>query len=147
MPTKKQIKVIHALKNALQMSESAYRQVLVNRYGAVTSKALNVDEAADLIAYLEDMAVEAGVWEPYARKKKYEDLKGRPYMATPKQLRMIEAMWKDVSRHKRTKEREAALRAFLKRIVGVDDLRFLEDWQVPKVVEALRAMRDARKTA
>jgi len=74
-------------------------------------------------------------------KERYEELGRREGMATPAQLRMIEAMWMDVSRMPNHTAKERALQGFLKRITGVDDLRFLESWMVQKVVRAITAMQ------
>lgn len=66
-------------------------------------------------------------------------------MATPRQLRKIEAMWADVSRADTEEARATALRQFLKRIVGIENLRFLEGWQVKKVINALEAMQSQKQ--
>ncbi len=76
-----------------------------------------------------------------AGKHRFEDLGYRDGMATPRQLRQIEAMWMDVSTMPHRAAREKALKGFLKRIVGVEDLRFVEDWMVRKVVRAIEAMK------
>jgi len=80
-------------------------------------------------------------FKPSADKNKFEDLGYRDGMATPKQIRMMEAMWMDVSTMPNYTARERALNGFLKRIVGVENLRFVEDWMVQKVVKALEHMK------
>lgn len=62
-------------------------------------------------------------------------------MATPGQLRKIEAMWMGVSKMPTYPAREKALKGFLKRITGVEELRFIESWRVQKVIRAVEAMR------
>lgn len=75
---------------------------------------------------------------PY--RSRYEDLGFRDGMATPRQLRRIEAMWMGVSIAPDRASREKALKGFLKRLTGVEDLRFLESWMVQKVINALEHM-------
>lgn len=111
---------------------------------ATSCKDLSEQEAERIIRKMEALAVNEGRWTRVeGRKMKYEELGKRQGMATPKQLRMIEAMWAGVSKYRAAEQqssRAAALRGFLKRIVGVDDLRFIEGRQARKVIEALKAM-------
>jgi len=147
MITKRQIKKIHALKNRLGWSDEEYREYLMRESDgfATSCKDLREDEAERLIRKMEFLAVAKGVWQRYEGVKRYEGLGNREGMATPRQLRMIEAMWKEVSKYRRNKEaRERSLRHFLRRIVGVDRLEFLEDYQVKKVVEAIKRMKGVR---
>lgn len=138
----RQIRKIHALKNALNMPDEDYRAMVMDIHGfSITSKDLDYDEAEELSESLESLAVAQGVWVKYKGKKKYDELSDRQGMASPKQLRMIEAMWKEVSKYRDEKDRARALRIFLQRHFGISDLRFLEDWQVKKVKRALENMR------
>ena len=142
--TTRQIRRIHALKNRLSLSEEEYRNWL-SEYGVRSSKELSFEEAERLIEDMEGLAIIEGVWERLDGKRKYEDLGNREGMATPKQLRMIEALWRDVSRARSVKERERTLRSFLRNRFGIEDLRWVESWQVKKIVEALRAMKCSRR--
>ena len=139
-----QIKMIHALKSALGMTDDVYRTALEIKFGVKTSKALTMSQADKLIADWQEAAVLAGTW--LRGKEKYESMKERLGMASPAQLRMVEAYWKEVSRAKTVKEREARLRGFVMRIAKVSDLRFLDTDGVRKVVAALKAMK-SRKAA
>jgi len=140
--TKRQIKKIHTLKSRLNMSDEEYR-LRLSDYWVNTSKNLSYEEAEDLIQRLEREAIQKGVWSRYSLrgKMKYEDLGERTGMATPRQLRMIEAMWRDVSYTHDPHRRERALRRFLFRITGVHDLRFLRSRDVRKVVNAMKHMK------
>ena len=137
-----QVKLIHTLKGALRLDDATYREMLAGRFRKTTSKDLTHSEAADLIREMEAHAVSQGVWR--RKEKKYDRFGGRPGFASPKQLRMIEGMWKDVSRAATAEDRALALRHFLLRIVGVEDLRFLEPEHVRKVVNALKTMKAAK---
>lgn len=76
-------------------------------------------------------------------KQRYENFGHRAGMATPRQLRYIEAEWMKVSTMPSWTEKQRALNAFLKRIAGVDDMRFVEDWHVQKILNAIDAMYGA----
>lgn len=140
----KQIKKIHALKNQIGMDDDTYRAALNAQYGVQSCKDLTFVHAARFITDLEQKAglVSGNGRNPPGNsyRRKYENLRERDGMATPRQLRKIEAMWAGVSRAETEEARAAALRHFLKRIVGLEDLRFLESWQVRKVINALEAM-------
>lgn len=144
--TLKQIKKIHALKNRLGWSDEQYREYLMTEGDgfATSCKDLSETEAEKLIRKMELEAAAKGVWKRYGRGDKYDALAGREGMASPKQLRMIEAMWKEVSKYRKTEARERALRYFLHRIIRVDDLRFIEAWQVSKVIKALEEMKSGK---
>ncbi len=138
----KRIKKIHALKSALKMSDEEYRKVInLNFFPANSSKELTDKQADRLIAGLEKMAIQKGVWTKYEGKGKYENLGGRTGMGTPKQLRLIEGLWKDVSVIKETKSRQKALRSWLHKRFGVSDLRFLKREVTSKVIYALTQMK------
>lgn len=74
-------------------------------------------------------------------KERFDELGRREGMATPSQLRHIEGLWMQVSKMPHRTAKEKALQGFLKRIVGVDDLRFVESWMVHKIVRAMQSMR------
>lgn len=142
-----QIKMIHCLKNALQLDDPTYRQALENRFHVSTSKDLTSFQAEELIRELKEIAVSAGRWtEQPPGKKKYEEWEGRCGMASAPQLRKIEIMWREVSRIDDQEGRKKALRSILERIAKVSDLRFLDAGGAGKVINALNAMRK-RKAA
>jgi len=136
--TPAQIKRIHALKGALKLTDLQYRAALEFHH-VFSSKQLTEAQADLFIIELEREAVAGGRWERPWRK--YQNLAGRRGMATPRQLRMIEAMWAGVSRAGSAAEREAALNVFLRRFEiagGMADIRF---YDVRRIVAALRAMQ------
>ncbi len=151
MATATQIKIIHSLKGRLGLTDEEYRGMVFEAGTGypVSSKELTEKEAAGLIRTLEAMAVKQGVWTQRAGKgwgrRRFEELGGREnIMATPRQLRMIEAMWRDVSRARTDDERRKTLRSFLKRLVRVETLEFLEKKHVQVIITALEAMKEAR---
>jgi len=81
--------------------------------------------------------------------KKYEDLgiryneQLRDHYATPKQLRMIEAMWMTSPQVK--KKDQEALRKFIKRILGKDHITWILKSEVQKVVKAIKSLKTKNK--
>lgn len=140
--TKAQIRIIHTLKNRLGWDDAQYRGFLMwNSEGFVTSsKELSYDEAERIIIKMRIEAVKKGVWQE--RPRKYENLDGREGMATGAQLRKIEAIWAEVCRAKTEEGRRKSLRKLLWNKFKVADLRFLEDWQVRKVLKMMEAIRE-----
>jgi len=136
-----QIKKIHTLTTALGIDDATYRAALGASFGVSTSKALNYEQAQDFINDLEAKAMAAGRWKKRPRRKKFQELRHRAGMATDAQLRMIEAIWFEVSRATDDEGRRKALRKFLFRIAKVSDLRFLDSDGAGKVINALKSMK------
>jgi uncharacterized protein (DUF2267 family) len=141
--TRKQSIKIHTLKGKLGLTDEEYRLRLTD-YWVPSCKDLTYNEANDFINKLTAEAISKGVWKSYTGKKKYDDLGKRKGFASPRQLRMIEAMWKDVSYTHDAGKRQTALRRFLFRIAGVDDLKFLPSDKVQKIINALQHMKERR---
>jgi hypothetical protein len=144
--TKPQIKMIHVLKAAMKMTDPEYQDTVFEASGGKTqtSKDLTWRQARALLVQMEKNAVSMGVWkqDPNRRhpRQKYDDLKGRaPDMASPAQMRLIEALWATVS-VAHAKDRPMALRHFLKNRFKVDDIRFVEKSMVQKIVKTLKTM-------
>jgi len=140
-PTPGQIKKLHALKRALGLDDATYRAVL-ERYGAISSKALTNKAMAGCLDYLEAQAAEAGVWQsrggvPAPRK--------RPGAASDAQLRLVAALWRQVSRQPAEAARKTALEAFVTRITGKPKLAWCGQRDVEKLVVALEAMGAKRE--
>lgn len=72
--------------------------------------------------------------------RNYDALAGRNGMATPRQLRMIEARWVAVSHQKTYQEKISALNAFIKRICHIDAMQFVRSRDVQKLVKAIEQM-------
>jgi len=139
------IKKIHALKSALALSEDEYRLTLFHNFRVASSKDLTISQSEELIRELEKEAVQKGVWQKFEGKNRFESFGQRPGMASPAQLRKIEALWKDVSDLKDSKARAKALRTFLNRHFKIADLRFLDQTATQKVVYVLNSMALTKK--
>lgn len=140
-PTPGQIKRLHALKRALSFDDATYRTVL-ERFGVASSKELSNKAMARLLDHLEGQAVEAGVWQargdaPAPRL--------RPGAASDAQLRLVAALWKQVSRQPSEATRKTALEAFTKRITGKPKLAWCGQKDIEKLVAALEGMGAKRE--
>jgi len=140
MATSKQIKIIHMLKNIIGISDEEYRakiRELTNGF-CESSKELSNEVASKFIDELKNIAIKQSVWKKYGTEY-LSEMDGREGYASAKQLRMIEAMYAEKFKGPR-KLREKALRKFVKRIVGVDDLRWLRSEDVKKVIKAIESL-------
>jgi hypothetical protein len=137
-----QVKKIHTLKNALQLTDEHYRKtIFANFCPARGSKDLNYWQAEFLINNLEAIAIKRGVWGKHYGRSAYEDLGNRDGMATPKQLRKIDAIWKDISKSTSVNRRRKAFRGWLFKYFKVSDLRFVDSVMVSKIIHTLEKMR------
>lgn len=138
--TKKQIKMIHVLVSALGLSDEEYRLTLFHNFRVDTSKALSLDQAGRLIDAMKKKAIAEGKWND--QKLRFENLGSRLGMATPAQLRKIEATWKEAMGIRDLKQREKGLRTWLERKFKISDLRFIPEHKVRKIVHALNAIKE-----
>ena len=149
MITKKQIIKIKSLQSRLRLSDEDYRLLLSDEF-VNSCKDLTEKEADGIIAKLSEKAIAAGVWQKPATgewhgKTKFENLGEREGFASPKQLRFIEALWKDVSFIHEPSARQIALRRFIFKIAGVDDLPFLTSIGARKVIQAIESIKKRHK--
>lgn len=138
MSTPKQIKHIKMLQKQLEMSDDIYREMLW-QYGAESCKDLTDEKAKHLIATLQVQAKKSGmdvkVSSPSTRWK-YNELADRdPKFATPKQLRMLNAMWHSSEKVKH--KTDDAFENFVERIAKVKNLKWLKAYQVSKIKLAI----------
>jgi len=149
--TAAQIRRIHTIVHALNISDDNYRAALESRFSATSCKDLTVHQACTFIDELEKLALkvqrdkhqtsEKGAEQPQPPiAERYSNLDNRPGMASAAQLRKIDAMWQDISIVPDLDARSRALRHFIHRVAGVADLRFLDKQAAGKVINALNAM-------
>ena len=124
-----QIKLIHTAKNSLKLTDENYREIL-SSFGVSSSKDLTQEDAKKVIKIFEKLG-----FKPLVNEPKHAKLNDREDMASPKQLRKIEAMWKNSGRVK--EKTDEALRKFIKRIAGVDHISWLTNDKVRKVIKAI----------
>lgn len=131
MSTQLQIRRIHTLKTFLCMSDEVYRKMLQS-FQVCSSKNLTEAEANILISTLQERADKLKY-----KLKKYDELKDRDEkMATPLQLRKLEATWNEIQRLK-TNGRKTSLKSYLKNHFKVDNLKFLSKTRAGKIISVL----------
>lgn len=139
MITSAQIRKIHTLKSILHLDDELYVEMLMS-FGVQSSKNLTVTEANIFIEILEEKAFLTNKWEK--RDKKYEELTYRDEeMATPPQLRMIEAIWREVCYIDSPDFAKHSLRKFLQNKFRVSDIKFLTKKKAVKVIRAISEMK------
>ena len=141
-----QIKRIHTIINILKIDDDTYRAALDSRFGVTTCKDLSLSQAQAFLRELEELSIKLYHQSPEPQNvekqtERFSDLEGRPGMATPPQLRMIESMWQGISFIPDQDARNRALRSFIQRIAKVADMRFLDREGASKVINALNAMQ------
>jgi hypothetical protein len=136
-------------RKLLNLDEDLYREMLYKRFKVESCKDLSESQAKIFLNMLRDEAKKAGVFKPkkqYAfQKYKHNNLERDGYAATPKQLRKIEAMWFEVSAQKTDEDRADTLNKFIKRIAGVEHIKFLLKADVEKVIMALNKMKEKKE--
>ena len=136
-----QKKKIHVLKARLNLDDDHYRDLLYEGYRVRSCVNLSLVDAADFIGKLEAWTFSAG-----AQRNKYEQCAGRSSeMAIPAQLRKIDVLWREVSRQTTTRDRDDALNKMVKRITGIDDIRWIEKRHVGKILNVIQAMLNQKK--
>ncbi len=142
MSDNKQKSMIHQLISILGIKKDVYKEMLYNRFQVESSKDLTYENASQLITSLKKDAVAAGLWEckKSFNKHKFSNLGDREGMASPRQLRMVEAMWTDYSDADTTEARAKAFSVFLSKRFGVSSIKFIDKPTASKVIYTLGIM-------
>jgi len=141
--TAKQRQCIGSYRSLIGMCEDVYREILSEGYNVNSSKDLSFDQANSLIQALKIQAIDCGVYQ--ARNAKNSKTFGpREGFASDAQLKKIYVMWKGVSILNTPEARSEALNKLLKRILKIDNIRFLRTEDVNKVIKLLSAMKVAQ---
>lgn len=139
-PTKAQIARIHILRKEKGIEEEIYREMLKTRYNVASSRELTYQQATRLIQDL------GGHWEHNPNTSRYQSDPGnREGMASPAQLRMIHALWSEVSYLSDKEARETALDRFLYKRFGCW-LRSVPQEKVGPIRKTLLAMQRQNNT-
>jgi len=135
-------KLIHTLVSRLGMPDDQYRQMLRDRCGAETSRALTPIQqralANDLNALLpEDRRLR--ITGAGGARRRFAHLGNRePKYATPAQLRMLEATWVERSRQPTIEEKREVLNQFLLHRFKIGSIEWVLKDQVGKILKALQ---------
>ena len=119
---------VHIAKKALGLDEDSYRAVIERVSGgrATSSGALSLSQLDALLARFKDLG-----WKPAA-----PTARGR---TRDRQSAKVRALWLALAEAGVVRDRsEAALRAYCRRQVGVEDLRFADSEQKSALIEALK---------
>lgn len=137
MITIPQIKQIHTLKNVLGLDDDLYREML-SSFGVYSSKDLTEAEARIFIDVLNDKLKKICV----EYTKKYDEWLNRSSnMATPPQLRKMEAIWNDLHPEQSKIEQKKSLRNFLKTKFHINDIRFLSKPRASVIIAVLEKIK------
>mgnify|MGYP000571888614 CR=1 FL=1 len=128
---------IHIAKVQLGFDDVVYRDFLQAQAAKESCSQMSLAELEKVL----DAFKKRGFKEKRKRKK-YDDLGKRPGMATPGQLRKIEVLWAEVTF---ARNPERALRRFVFKMTGVQDLRWLTGKQANQVIEVLKKIRSRGK--
>lgn len=139
-------RTIHALVAHIGMSDEDYRAMLWDRFHASSSKDLTVHQVRDLVASLHQL-LPAEVRAQHPRPqiaagaaRRFEGLAGRDDMATPAQLRMLEASFVQRSRAETLPEKQAAFRAWLRSRFRIDRIEWIPRDQVGRILRATQGI-------
>lgn len=137
MITTFQIKQIHTLKNILALDDVTYRKML-RSFDVCSCKSLTETEAKIFISILNDKVKVL----KNSSTKKYDDLEGRNIvMATPLQLRKLEATWQDICNSEDKQEQKRSLRKYIKKQFNIDDIRFMTKNKAARIIAILEQIR------
>ncbi len=128
--TKKQklIQLIHIGKNRLHLGNENYRALLEGVTGKSSCKDMTIKDLEAVLKAMKSLG-----FKVKKMPVKKSDVGAR---ATPGQIDYIKGLWELASREKT----ERSLARFIKRIAGVDALRFMTKKQATKIILALREM-------
>jgi len=136
--------LIHIAKKELGLDDELYRQILHDLTRKRSIAKMDENELALVLRYLEEKGFKPKYNQAKTenRKGRFHDLAGRRGdMAAPRQLRMLEAIWREAARE----PTDAAFRNFLQQRFGIGDVRWIPADKVTPIKAALLRMRNARR--
>lgn len=140
------VQQIKMLQKQAGLGEEDYR-ALLSGYGVESCRELLPLEAHAVIKFLRSLVPgKQKASAPRRRALKYEELGYREGMATPKQLRMLDVLWSQVSVQGSAKKREDAWLVFLKNRFGRVTPEHIERELVGRILRTLQAMQEAQMT-
>lgn len=143
MSTAKQRQLIGYYRRLLNLDDIAYYGVLSACFNVASSKDLTQNQADDLIDCFRQKTRQLGLSK--TNKTNANNLSNRCGMASIAQLKKIQIMWDNVSFLESPKARANALNKLIKNIVGYDHINFLKSEHVPKIINAIKAMKNRKR--
>ena len=133
------VRRIKTLQRLSGISEENYRDLLWG-YEVESCTELTITAGHGVAKVLQEMVDRIPEHQQF--RQPYRDLKGRSaLMATARQLRMLEAMWMDVTRQTSRREALAAYGAWLDKRFSIRSVEWIERDHVGRVKFALEQMR------
>ena len=133
------VRRIKTLQGLSGITEDQYRALLWG-YGVESCRELTITAGHGVAKVLQEMVDRIPEHQQF--RKPYRDLGGRSVlMATARQLRMLEAMWMDVTRKTSRGEALAAYGVWLEKRFGIRSVEWIEREQVGKIKFSLEQMR------
>jgi hypothetical protein len=141
-----QKKLIHIAKKNLGLDDETYRDLLQSVAGVRSSKDLSPGQFSAVMTRMEKCGFAYVGKVEKTDFKKYLDkwtssVGERPDMATPAQLAKIEEAWESLPWYwmrGEKKDKDRALRGFIRSLTHVADLRFLTFTQAGNIIEAIK---------
>ena len=137
------VRRIKTLQGLSGISEENYRSLLWG-YEVESCKELSIKDGHAVAKVLQDMVDRIPEHQQF--RQPYRELKGRSaFMATGRQLRMLEAMWMDVTRQTNRRDALSAYNTFLYKRFDIGSPAWIERDHVGKIKFALEQMRAQRE--
>jgi hypothetical protein len=138
---KKWIKILHVAKRECGLDDEMYRVVLYGAAGVESAGEIKTwEQYNDALSAFKKLGfrIKSKVNRETALSETDRETKRNPEWITERQEYYIRGLWELASR----KKDEASLRALIKRVGGVDDIRFLRLADAQKAILALRAIAE-----
>jgi hypothetical protein len=137
------VRRIKTLQRLSGISEENYRDLLWG-YEVESCTELTITAGHAVAEFLQHLVDRIPEHQQF--RQPYRDLKGRSaLMATVRQLRMLEAMWMDVTRQTNRRDALSAYHTFLYKRFDVGSPEWIERDHVGKIKFALEQMRAQRE--
>lgn len=135
-----QVRLLRVAQRQVGLSDEEFRVMLHSIGGVESTKDLTWEAFDVILGKLKEMGF---VYKTSSGRKKYDELGERKGMASPKILRMLEALWADI--YNGPEERMFIdLRRFILREYGKEDLAWLTAKDAHKCTEALKSLKRQR---
>jgi hypothetical protein len=134
---KKWIQILHVAKRECQLDDEVYRAVLFGACGVESASGIKTwKQYDDAITAFKKLGfhVQSKTSKASGLKETDTETKRNPGWITARQEYYIRGLWDLASR----KKNEQSVRAIIKRIAKVDDIRFMRKEDATKVIIALR---------
>lgn len=147
MATNYQKSAIKSYQKLIGIDDDCYREMLLFRFGKSSCTELTTAEAQEFMDELKEKARLYGLYKPKKKsfnKYKYNNLGEREGMATPKQLRMLNASW--MTNDNVREKTDSAFESFICRIAKVEKIEWLKKTDVNKcklAIDNIKAKKDA----